>query len=140
MHSAIFIVPPKQMARRMDAWAKIVDIAGKLLPWCSCSHASISRIPEGSWACPNAYAVFQSWITIGLSVVYHMTISTVGDKLTSNWQQKAPLPRYDFNTRIVLFGRDSAQACTLADEFSKIPWHNVTYFSGTFETLRTTIK
>ena len=29
---------------------------------------------------------------------------------------------------------------TLADAFSKIPWHNVTYFPGTFETLRTAIK
>ncbi len=62
------------------------------------------------------------------------------DKLASNWLQKAPLPRDDFNTRIVLFGRDSAQARTLADAFSKIPWHNVTYFPGTFETLRAAIK
>ena len=62
------------------------------------------------------------------------------DKLTSDWLQKAPLPRDDFNTRIVLFGRDSAQARTLADAFSKIPWHNVTYFPGTFETLRAAIK
>lgn len=50
------------------------------------------------------------------------------------------LPTEDFNTRIVLFGRDSAQARALADAFSKIPWHNVTYFPGTFEALRTAIK
>jgi len=63
-----------------------------------------------------------------------------GDKLTSDGLQKAPLPRDDFNTRIVLFGRDSAQARTLADAISKTPWHNVTYFAGTFETLRAAIK
>jgi len=62
------------------------------------------------------------------------------DKLTPDWLRNAPLPRDDFNTRIVLFGRDSVQARTLADEFSKIPWHNVTYFPGTFETLRATIR
>ena len=50
------------------------------------------------------------------------------------------LPADDFNTRIVLFGRDSAQARALADAFSKSPRHNVTYFPGTFETLRTAIK
>ncbi len=58
----------------------------------------------------------------------------------SDWLKNAPLPRDDFNTRIVLFGRDSAQARTLADAFSKIPFHNVTYFPGTFETLRAAIK
>jgi hypothetical protein len=40
----------------------------------------------------------------------------------------------------VLFGRDFTQARTLADAFSKNPWHNVTYFPGTFEMLRTAIK
>jgi rhodanese-related sulfurtransferase len=58
----------------------------------------------------------------------------------SNWLTNTPLPRDDFNTRIVLFGRDSAQARTLADALSTIPWHNVTYFPGTFETLRAAIK
>lgn len=67
-------------------------------------------------------------------------LNVPADKLTSNGLQKAPLPRDDFNTRIVLFGRDSAQARTLADAFSKTPWHNVTYFPGTFETLGAAIK
>jgi len=62
------------------------------------------------------------------------------DKLATNELLKAPLPRDDFNTRIVLFGRGSGQARTLADAMSKLPWHNVTYFSGTFETLKTAIK
>jgi rhodanese-related sulfurtransferase len=61
------------------------------------------------------------------------------DALASGVLQKAPLPRNDFNTRIVLFGRDSGQARVLADAFSKTPFHNVAYFSGTFDTLRTTM-
>lgn len=71
------------------------------------------------------------------------THNVPADKLASVGLQKAAaglLPTEDFNTRIVLFGRDSGQARTLADAFSKSPWHNVTYFPGTFETLRTAIK
>jgi len=68
------------------------------------------------------------------------THNVPADKLASDGLAKAPLPTDDFNTRIVLFGRDSAQARTLADALSKRPWHNVTYFAGTFETLRTAIK
>jgi rhodanese-related sulfurtransferase len=62
------------------------------------------------------------------------------DKLASGALQKVPLPQDDFNTRIVLFGRDSDQARTPADALSKRPWHNVTYFPGSFETLRTALK
>lgn len=61
-------------------------------------------------------------------------------QLASGVLDKAPLPMDDFNTRIVIFGRDSAQARALADALSKRPWHNVTYFSGTFETLKLAIK
>jgi len=65
------------------------------------------------------------------------------DKLASGGLAKAAaglLPTKDFNTRIVLFGRDFAQARALADAFSKSPCHNVTYFPGTFKTLKTAIK
>jgi rhodanese-related sulfurtransferase len=62
------------------------------------------------------------------------------DQLASGALKRAPLPEDDFNTRIVLFGRDSAQARALADALSTRPWHNVTYFSGAFETLRGAIK
>jgi rhodanese-related sulfurtransferase len=47
----------------------------------------------------------------------------------------APLPLDDFNRRVVLFGRDGAQARKLADILSTKPWHNVAYFAGSFETL-----
>ena len=50
------------------------------------------------------------------------------------------LPRNDFNTRIVVFGRDAAQARALADVLAKRPWHNVAYFPGTFDSLRPALK
>jgi rhodanese-related sulfurtransferase len=62
------------------------------------------------------------------------------DQLASGVLDKAPLPSDDFNTRIVLFGRDVTQARALADAMSRKPWHNVTYFRGTFESLRAAIK
>ena len=62
------------------------------------------------------------------------------DRLASGALQEAPLPQDDFNTRIVLFGRDHAQARVLADAFSKRPWHNVTYFPGTFEALAAAVR
>jgi rhodanese-related sulfurtransferase len=62
------------------------------------------------------------------------------DELASGALQNAPLPNDDFNTRIVLFGRDAVQARALADALSQRPWHNVTYFPGPFEALREAIK
>ena len=62
------------------------------------------------------------------------------DQLASGELKKAPLPKDDFNTRIVLFGRDAAQARVLAEALSNRPWHNVSYFSGSFEALRAAVK
>jgi hypothetical protein len=42
----------------------------------------------------------------------------------------------DHNTRIVVFGRDGAQARTTAEEIARNAFHNVTYFNGTFDALR----
>jgi rhodanese-related sulfurtransferase len=49
--------------------------------------------------------------------------------------QGSPMPIDDFNTRIVVFGRDATQARALADALGKRPWHNVAYFPGSFEAL-----
>jgi len=54
--------------------------------------------------------------------------------------EKAPLPRDDFNTRVVLFGRDGAQARRLADVIGKTPYQNVSYFPGTFEALTAAVR
>ena len=62
------------------------------------------------------------------------------DQLPSGALKRAPLPEDDFNTRIVLFGRDAAQARALAEALSKTPWHNVMYFPGTFESLQAALK
>jgi hypothetical protein len=52
----------------------------------------------------------------------------------------APLPRTDFNTRIVIFGRNGAQARKLADLIGKTPFQNVSYFPGSFEQLAAAIN
>ena len=50
------------------------------------------------------------------------------------------LPMEDHNTRIVVFGRDEAQARGLAEAVAREAFHNVAYFSGNFEVLRATVK
>ena len=52
---------------------------------------------------------------------------------------QAPLPRDDFNSRVVLFGRDFAQARKLAEALSQTPFHNVLYFPGSYQTLATAV-
>jgi rhodanese-related sulfurtransferase len=54
--------------------------------------------------------------------------------------QNAPLPLDDFNRRIVLFGRDAAEARRLAQAMSKRPWHNVVYFPGSYEALASALR
>jgi rhodanese-related sulfurtransferase len=62
------------------------------------------------------------------------------DQIASGALKRAPLPEDDFNTRIVLFGRDAAQARALADAMSKRPWHNVSYLAGSFDQLKVASK
>jgi rhodanese-related sulfurtransferase len=62
------------------------------------------------------------------------------DELGTAVLQKAPLPRDDFNTRVVLFGRDGAQARKLADVIGKTPYQNVSYFPGTFDELAAAVR
>jgi rhodanese-related sulfurtransferase len=57
------------------------------------------------------------------------------DPLAEGGLAKAPLPRNDFNTRVILFGRDRAQARKLADAIGRTPFQNVSYFPGSFEEL-----
>ena len=54
--------------------------------------------------------------------------------------EKAPALQNDFNTRIILFGRDGAQARKLADAVGRTPYQNVSYFPGTFEALAAAVK
>jgi rhodanese-related sulfurtransferase len=64
--------------------------------------------------------------------------------LASGGLRKAPyeglLPKEDFNTRILVFGRDAGQARALAEAIAQRAFHNVAYFPGNFDTLRTAIK
>lgn len=47
------------------------------------------------------------------------------------------LPMDDHNTRIIVFGRDGAQAKAVADVIAREAFHNVSYFAGPLERLRT---
>jgi rhodanese-related sulfurtransferase len=46
------------------------------------------------------------------------------------------LPMEDHNTRIIVFGEDSAKAITVAEALVREAFHNVSYFSGTYEDLK----
>lgn len=61
------------------------------------------------------------------------------DKLPAA-RRKTSLSVNDFNTRIILFGRDATQPRTLADAMSKTPYQNVSYFPGTFDALAAAAK
>ena len=50
------------------------------------------------------------------------------------------LPMEDHNTRIVVFGRDATQARALAEAIVREAFHNVSYFAGTFDALRSAVK
>lgn len=50
------------------------------------------------------------------------------------------LPVEDHNTRIVVFGQDSAQAQAVAQALTHEAFHNVAFFHGTFEELAQVLK
>jgi rhodanese-related sulfurtransferase len=68
------------------------------------------------------------------------THNVPADQLATDGLKKAPMPGNDFNTRIVLFGSDTAQARALADAVGKTPFQNVSYFPGTFDSLRAAVR
>jgi len=47
------------------------------------------------------------------------------------------LPMEDHNTRIIVFGSDGAQAKAVAEAIAREAFHNVSYFAGPLERLRT---
>ena len=62
------------------------------------------------------------------------------DLLEAGVLDKAPKPRQDLNTRIILFGRNGEQARKLAEAMSESPYHNVNYYPGTFDSLMSAIQ
>jgi rhodanese-related sulfurtransferase len=68
------------------------------------------------------------------------THNVPADKVKTEGLRGAPTPSNDFNTRIVLFGHDGAQARVLADALGKSAMQNVSYFPGTFEDLAAAVK
>ena len=67
-------------------------------------------------------------------------INASADDVISGQLKKMALPEDDFNRRIVLFGANGAQARKLADFMGKRPWHNVSYFPGTYDALASALK
>jgi len=47
------------------------------------------------------------------------------------------LPMDDYNMRMIVFGRDGAQAKAVAEAIAREAFHNVSYFAGPLERLRT---
>jgi len=66
--------------------------------------------------------------------------SAPADDVVSGKLKTIDLPEDDFNRRIILFGRDGAQARRLADVMSKRPWHNVAFFAGTYADVQAGLK
>src|SRR5262244_340350 len=50
------------------------------------------------------------------------------------------LPMEDHNTRVIVFGRDGAQARAVAEAIIGEAFHNVAFYGGTFESLRPQVK
>src|SRR5262249_48372779 len=50
------------------------------------------------------------------------------------------LPMEDHNTRIIVFGRDGADARSVAEALAGEAFHNVAFYGGTFDSLRQQIK
>lgn len=67
-------------------------------------------------------------------------ISAPADDVVSGKLKKMNLPEDDFNRRIILFGADAAQARKLADYMSRRPWHNVSYFPGSYDALAAALR
>lgn len=50
------------------------------------------------------------------------------------------LPMEDHNTRLIVFGKTSVQARAVAEAIAKEAFHNVAYFVGTYDTLKSVLK
>ncbi len=66
--------------------------------------------------------------------------SVPAEQIANDVLGSAPKPGQDMNTRVVIFGKDGAQARELAEEMGKSPYHNVNYYPGTYESLAKAIK
>lgn len=68
------------------------------------------------------------------------TLNVPVDDVIAGRLKKLPLPEDDFNRRVVLLGRDAAQAHAIADVLRTRPWHNVSYLSATYDAIAAAVK
>ncbi len=68
------------------------------------------------------------------------TQNVPADSLASGGLRKAKMPNNDFNTRIIVFGKDGKQARALDDAIRKGAMQNVSYFPGSYDTLAAALK
>ena len=61
----------------------------------------------------------------------HLVLADVGKA-----KDDGRLPMEDHNTRIIVVGRDGAQARAVADAIARNAFHNVAFYAGTFESLK----
>ncbi|MBI4758930.1 MAG: sulfur transferase [Chloroflexi bacterium] len=61
----------------------------------------------------------------------HLLLAEVGKA-----KDDGRLPMEDHNTRIIVFGRDGVQASAVAEAIAKNAFHNVAFYDGTFDTLK----
>lgn len=66
--------------------------------------------------------------------------SIPADRLALDGLKGVAMPEDDFNTRIVLFGRDPARTRAVAEFFAKRSWHNVMYYPGSYEELSAALR
>ena len=50
------------------------------------------------------------------------------------------LPMEDHNTRLIVLGKDAAEARFVAEAIAREAFHNVSYFPGTFEAARAALS
>lgn len=66
--------------------------------------------------------------------------STLGGDELSKARKDGRLPVEDHNTRIIVFGANGTEARSVAEALTRKAFHNVAFFDGSFEQLRTALK
>ena len=97
----------------------------------------VKRIADGDWL---AVFVDARPAEVFAKGSLPQAVSAPVDDVISGSLKKIDLPEDDFNRRVIIFGRDGAEARKLADYMAKRPWHNVMYFPGSYDELAAALR